>query len=447
MSSYPRLLLPLLLLTAAVPAAAAEAPLELETIALIGNDRTPREIALLYFPLAEGDPVTPDGLLDAVDALRASELFTSVDFRTRVGSVRGRVALDLLVEERGVEFRFGTGFRDLDGWYLIPAQLRFDNRLGRGERIRLQVKLGYRIAGVEFLLEEPRVGDGQTFWGIRAGGYGTTRTYYVDETEYEHRLGRGLFEAHLGRRIGRSWAIEIGGGFESVDSDSVPEAAEDDEFREIERGDELPFDELPPAIASHVGIANRSIFHAQLAVDTRSRRRVAATPASGLWGRLRGEGRLGEGPDVVAVTADLRAYRRLLGGGLALRLKGGAIGEAAPWYDRYYLGGLYTVRGFPGQSLSPSGGDTRFWTASLEFRARLAGNSADPRVAAVLFVDAGDGWTGTDVDWDDVSASAGYGFRLRLPWIHCLGIDFGVPITDSPVRESFRAHAALGWNF
>jgi hypothetical protein len=37
--------------------------------------------------------------------------------------------------------------------------------------------------------------------------------------------------------------------------------------------------------------------------------------------------------------------------------------------------------------------------------------------------------------------------RLRVPWFDSVGIDFGLPIGPSPVRESFHANAALGWNF
>ena len=428
------------------PRAAVPRAFVLETIELTGNERTSRAAALRAFPLVEGDPVSTEALLDAVDALRGAEIFRSVDFRTHAGSERGRVRLELLVEELGVDFRFGTGFRDLDGWYLIPAQLRLDNQLGRGERVRLQVKAGYRIIGLELVLEEPRLGDGRTYWGTKLGGYGRTRTYFAYDVEYEHQLSTVEAGAWVGRRLGGGWSIEAGSRFETVDADSTPEAATADDFRDIDKGDELFFWQLPEAIAAHVGTEERVIWHAQLAIDTRSRRRVAASPVSGVWGRLRTEGILLDGADVGVVTADVRTYRRLFGGALALRLHAGVMG-AAPWYDRFYLGGLYTVRGFPGQSLSPSAGDSRFWTASLEYRASLAGRPDDPRLVGVLFVDGGHGWSGDTFDPENTSASAGYGFRFRLPWVEHVGVDFAVPLTDSPRDESFRAHAALGWNF
>lgn len=429
-------------------ASAPARPLVLDDVVLRGNTRTPPQVVQRYLELPAGTEVTPDRILAGVRALQEAELFAAVDFRTERGRERGHVRLILDVQEKGLEFRFGTGYQDLDGWYVIPAQLRWDNRLGRGERLRLSAKLGYRIAGVEVTLDEPSVGDdGRGFWGASAGSFGMQRRYFLDGVEYRHPVLRGYVGAHLGRRLGRAWSVQVGARFENVDADSLPEAAEDDELRGVENGDELPFDRLPPGIATSVGERRGQIYHVQLSFDGRSSRRIASTPVSGFWGRLRAEGRLREDAEAAVVTADLRAYRAGLGGALAFRARGGVVGAPAAFYDRFHLGGLYTVRAFPSQSLSPAEGDTRFWSASIEYRGPLMGRPAHPRVLAVLFVDAGQGWTEGAPLADDVAGSAGFGFRVRVPWFDSLGFDFGVPIGRTPVGESFHAHGALGWNF
>ena len=75
----------------AIPAAFAQGPppprtLELETIEILGASRTSRATVLHWFPLSEGDPVTPEDLLHAVNVLRFADLFSSVDFLTQRGS-------------------------------------------------------------------------------------------------------------------------------------------------------------------------------------------------------------------------------------------------------------------------------------------------------------------------------------------------------------------------
>jgi outer membrane protein assembly factor BamA len=427
------------------PVAAAE--LVLEAVELEGATRTDLATALLYLPLAPGESVDSARLQDAVAELRASELFASVEFYTRPGSARGRVRLVLEVVEKGLEFRLGTGYQDLTGWYLIPAQLRFDNRLGRGEQLRLQLKFGYRVAGVELLFAEPRFGDGRNYWGWSAYSFGVSRLYSEAGIQIEHAVARGGLEVHVGRELASHWTLEVGARAERVDADSTAEVGEDDDVRGVEVGDEISFAELPPAVARSVGLTRRTVLHTQLTFDSRVPRQVAFTPAGGVWGRARFDAYLRDGGDHVSLTGDIRGYRALFGGVVAARARGGVIGREAAFYDRFYIGGLYTLRGVPGQSLSAPEGDTRFWSASLEFRGPLIGAPAKPRLSGLLFVDAGDSWSGRDPTWDDVAVSAGYGLRLRLPWIGLLGLDFGAPVTESPRNESYRAAISLGWTF
>lgn len=430
------------------PTETAARTLTLERIEVEGNTRTSRDAVLRRFPLHEGDAVTPERILDAIDALRATEVFASVDFRTGPGTGRGLVALTLDVREKGVELRFGTGYRDLDGWYLVPAELRFDNRLGNGERLRITSKLGYRLGGVEITFAQPAAGArGRTYWGIEGGGFGQSRVYFVDGVEYAHDLGRGYLGAYVGRRFGASWRVELGARGETIDADSTAEAYEDDDVRGVSRGDELPFAALPAGVGDDVGERRGSVLHAEIARDTRSARLVCATPASGLWGRLRVEGIVREETRATAATAELRAYRAAGDLAFALRLRGGVVGAEAAFYDRFHLGGLYSVRGFPSQSLAPPAGDTRFWTAGVEMRGPLVGRPDRPTLAGLLFLDAGDGGSSGAAEVEGAASSFGFGLRLRVPWIESIGVDFGVPLSESPVGESFHANGALGWNF
>lgn len=422
--------------------------LTLESVEISGNARTNEQTVLAYLGLQPGDALDSDRILDGIDALRDSELFETVAFRTRAGSERGRVILALDVVERGFEFRFGTGYRDLDGWYLIPAQLRADNRLGRGEQLRLQAKIGYRVAGIEFIFGERALPTRPFDWGIKFASEELDRPYFIDGIEYRHRIVRGELGAHLGRRVSDRWRLEVGARFQEVELDSVPTARVGDDVQGIAQGDALPFEDLPSEIAAVSGDRRqRTILHTDLVHDSRAAREIAATPVSGLWGRLRAEAFVADASTVGSLTADVRAYRKLAGGALAFRARGGFIGDDAPFIDRFHLGGLYTIRGFPSQSLSPPEGDTAYWSTSLEYRAALVGRTHDPRLAGVVFVDAGDGFVSGDTGSQELAASAGFGLRLRVPWFHSLGIDFGMPISESPVGEAFHGNASIGWNF
>jgi outer membrane protein insertion porin family len=428
---------------------ATDRALVLEAVELEGATRTSAEVVLRWMPIAPGDAITPDDLLDAISALRAADLFAELDFRTERGSARGNVRLILIVREHGLDFRLGTGYRDQDGWYLIPGQLRWDNLRGRGDQLRAQIGIGYRLLDLRLLFEEPRIGVGGRWgWGAQASAAGIDRRYFVDGVSYHHGLSVGALEVHLGRRFGSAWRIDLAGAHEVVDADSMPTAAETDELRGVEKGDPIPTDDLPAAIRDHVGRKPGNRIRLDFSGDSRAARQVSLTPSGGFWGRLRVESILREDARAARIEADLRAYRRVLGGAGALRLRGGIVEETAAFYDRFYLGGPYTVRGFPTESLSPAEGDTRYWTASAEFRGRLAGPSERPRFLGSLFVDAGQGWRrGERVDARDIAVAVGWGVRLRIPWIDSLGVDFGIPLTESPTRTAWHGSVILGWNY
>ncbi len=123
------------------------------------------------------------------------------------------------------------------------------------------------------------------------------------------------------------------------------------------------------------------------------------------------------------------------------------MGDKAPFYDRLYLGGLYTVRGFPSQSLTRPEGDTWLWHANLEFRAPLLGEGPYPRLTGSLFLDTGQSGSFADNSRGTVATGVGWGMRLRIIDRIYLGLDAGRPLSDSPANEAFHGNLSLGWNF
>ena len=72
---------------------------------------------------------------------------------------------------------------------------------------------------------------------------------------------------------------------------------------------------------------------------------------------------------------------------------------------------MYTVRGFPTNSLSAPGGDTWLWSSSLEYRSRILGDSKGTKLAGLFFLDAGASGEFDADAFAGVSAGAGYGLR------------------------------------
>jgi outer membrane protein insertion porin family len=105
--------------------------------------------------------------------------------------------------------------------------------------------------------------------------------------------------------------------------------------------------------------------------------------------------------------------------------------EDVPFYERFYLGGLYSLRGFKYRSVSPREGDIRepiggdtYWFGSAEYSIPII-----ERLRFAVFYDVGN-VAAKSYDYTDLSHfndNWGIGLRLNLP-IGPLRLDYGIPI-------------------
>jgi outer membrane protein insertion porin family len=144
-------------------------------------------------------------------------------------------------------------------------------------------------------------------------------------------------------------------------------------------------------------------------------------------------------------------------GGVASSASGGDV----PFYDRYYLGGLYSLRGFkyrdvapreifnptaPGVPPEPIGGDT-YWFGSLEYSIPIIEQDSGVGLRVALFYDIGavnasaySFSTSYDDNW-------GIGLRLNIPHLGPLRLDYGIPITtDKYNSSSGQFQFGVGWS-
>jgi len=422
--------------------------LRLENVELTGATRTSLATTLEHLPLELGQPIDQTTLVAAVEELRASHLFRQVDFYTKPGDARGRLVLVLEVEEHGADFRWALGNTDLDGWYLVPAMVAWDNVSGRADFLDIQWRLGFRHSGLLLNYGRPHLNGGRDYWGARLSAISTDRPYFSGGVEFRHQVKTAGIATVLGRRFTDHWLGEIGLGLEGVEVAEYSEARIGSADGSIGADEKISGDDLPPAIRDNVGEDERFILHADLQHDTRAERKRAGTPVSGLWGRVKGRGTL-QGPrSHFGLQGDLRGFAEVPGGVAALRLRGAVVTEQAPFYDRLYLGGMYTVRGFPSHSLSAPGGDTWLWSGSVEYRSRILDDKrGGTRLAGVFFLDAGSSGTFDGDAFGGVSAGAGYGLRVKMWWLGWLGVDVGFPLTTRPLDHRFQLTASIGWSF
>lgn len=423
--------------------------LVLAGIELAGATRTGLETVYRYLPLRPGQDIDQSALVAGVEELRAGGLFKSVAFYTRPGAGRGQLVLVLEVVEHRIDFRWAAGNTNLDGWYLVPAMVAVDNAFGDGGNLDLRWRLGLRHNAMLLRYSRPRAGDGRSYWNVEAGAGETERPYFADGVEFRHRVDTAGLAFAFGRRLDERRLVEFSLDAQTIDVARHSIAHTSSQDGSIDYEQEIPEADLPPAIRDAVGRSARASAHLDWQYDSRTAVHRAGTPQGGLWGRAKGglvvqEGRAGH----ATLQLDLRTFRDTRGGVLATRLRAAWVGESAAFHDRLYLGGMYSLRGFPSGALSPPGGDTWQWSGSIEYRSPILADAKGTKLAGVLFVDAGAGGAGDAADpYPGLAAGAGYGLRLRVPWLDWVGVDVGFPLTERPLDMRFQGHASIGWSF
>jgi outer membrane protein insertion porin family len=123
--------------------------------------------------------------------------------------------------------------------------------------------------------------------------------------------------------------------------------------------------------------------------------------------------------------------------------------DPVPIFDRYFLGGANTLRGFAFRKVSPKDGNNEpiggntFVNATAEYSYPIV-----ERVRGAFFFDIGNVYQNAyDFTFSDLKSDAGIGVRLNLP-IGPLRLDYGYPImSDKFTGRSGKIQFSVGYQF
>jgi outer membrane protein insertion porin family len=219
---------------------------------------------------------------------------------------------------------------------------------------------------------------------------------------------------------------------------------------------------IPKSIFESLGHDLLSRARVSLAYDTRN---SVQLPNKGQRTELSAElvgGGLGGDRDFYKLHLETAWYFRGFGSGDVIEIVGRAgVAESmqdkdVPFYERFYLGGLYSLRGFKYRSISPRdpgftepiGGDT-YWFGSVEYSIPVFQQDKERGVGIrfAVFYDVGN-VARQAYDFKDLSHfndNWGLGLRLNLP-IGPLRLDYGIPIShDQDNGTSGRFQFGVGY--
>jgi outer membrane protein insertion porin family len=137
----------------------------------------------------------------------------------------------------------------------------------------------------------------------------------------------------------------------------------------------------------------------------------------------------------------------------------GLSGDELPLFERYFPGGINTIRGFESRTLGPRG-EVKNARGTVISTSPVGGSTEvilnnevifpivqSIGLKGVAFVDAGNAYaTIDDVSWDNSVASAGAGVRWLSP-LGPLRVELGYPIKDQPRTQKSLLLFSFGGPF
>ncbi|MEM7807661.1 MAG: outer membrane protein assembly factor BamA [Planctomycetota bacterium] len=414
-------------------------PFKLGNIRIRGNDKTQDKVILRQFDLAPGDPYDSEAVTRGEQRLRGRDFFQTVRVTPippppGFDPIDGEPERDLLIEvtEKSTALiSFGGAINSNGGVFgnITYTQRNFDifdfpesagdifgdAFQGAGQTFRAELQPGTVQTNATLSFFEPRLYDQNLGLGLQG--------FYRTILRREYRDTRGGGNVRFVPRVGRKLGVTIGLRGEDVRIFDVDD----------------PLEDRAPEIVA--GRGNTTLTSTSLRVSwTDIDRPITPTRGYSVDAGVEAFGTFG-GPSFQRATAGANLFVPLFTDArertvvFEMRGDAGAIFDDAPFFERFYAGGIGSVRGFRFRGISPRDGnanDAIGGDYSLTGSAAVGFPLYDETLRGVFFTDFGS--VDSDARLTTMRVSAGFGFRIQLGALQNvpLAFDFAWPLNRRP---------------
>lgn len=365
-------------------------------VEIIGNSKTRDNVIRREMRLADGELFSGKALRRSNQRLQKLDYFEKIDIQTEPTAERDRMDLVVQVKEKSTGMlSAGAGYSSVDKAFL-SGQVRERNLFGKGYTLGLKGMFSSARTRYDFDFWNPQLYDSPL--GAGTNVYYLTREY--NNYEKDSVGGKLKFGYPLGEYTRLYWNYRL----EQYTLKNIDKDADED-------------------ILDREGDNWASSVYAAVKRDTTNRR---LNPSKGTINTLSVEyagGVIGGDDDFIKYIYDTSYYRPLpfehifhWHGHFGYVMDNG--GDGVPDFERFYLGGMEDVRGYPGREISPEddsgndiGGHTEFYT-NFEYLFPL---SEELGLMGLVFFDAGDTWAKDENFEGELYKSVGAGLRWYSP--------------------------------
>lgn len=397
-------------------------------IEIEGNTKTRDKVIRREMKVAEGWPYSASRLEESEARLKRLGYFEEVKIEKEKGVKEEELNLKVKVKEMLTgSFAIGGGYSSYDK-FMIMGDITERNFLGKGQRVSLSARLGSKTQRYALSFFTPYFRDSRysLFW-----------TLYNYEFVYDDFT-----------KDSNGGSIRIGYNFTPELSGYVGYRYDDTKLKDLSEN-------VSKIILESKDINITSALQGGLTYDSRNRYFL---PTKGWYHKLEMEYAgeyLGGESNFLKIEGEHHVYfpiLKLIGHvnlGYGYLTEGGA--KKIPVYERFFLGGIRSVRGFKYGDISPKDpitgekiGGTRMFYLQTESIIPLL---KDINLNGVIFFDMGNVWDiKTGFQSSDLRKSIGIGLRWLSPF-GPLRIEWGYNIDRKPDEDSSNFNFQIGGEF
>ena len=400
-----------------------------DRVIITGNTRTRDKVIRRELGVSEGDLFSATAIRQANARLHRLNFFQDIQITPSKGESPGTMNLNIKVKEKRTgQVSFGAGYSTQDS-FMIMGQISESNLFGRGQQVQLRGTLGGKTNRYTLSFTEPWLFDRPISAGIDI--YDWEREYI----QYTKQAIGGRIRFGFPTRLAYTrWYLYY--KYEEAD------------ISDIDNDASLV---VKDQAGTHTTSSLRGIIRRdsrdQLFNTTRgSDNNLSAEWAGGLLGGTNAFYKIIANSgwylpmwwDTVLVLHGQMGYMA------------GHSGGDLPIYEKFFLGGINTLRGFSYNSVSPKNengdliGGERMFVANFEIRFPVYKKAG---LTGVVFYDTGNAWTADQgYDFGDLRKSVGLGVRWMSP-MGPLRLEYGYVLDPEPGDDTSNWEFTVGSQF
>jgi outer membrane protein insertion porin family len=393
-----------------------------ERINITGNTKTRDKVVRREMKLVEGDLFNATNLKKSKARINNLGFFEAVDVSTSAGSDEKNMNVDVNVKERSTgTFSVGAGYSSVDG-FVAQGSITQENFLGRGWRMNIAASLGGNSTTYQLGLTDPYFMD--TRWTVGAEVYQTEREYddYSSKTKgFAIKAGHPVGEYS---RVLAVYRLEFGDIYD-VDP-SAAQDLKDEEGKSTVSSITTTYsynttdNRLDPRLGTDL---NASWELAGLGGTEKFSKYILDARHFWLWKW-----------DTVFSIHGVAGYVHTLAGG-----------DEVPLDERFFLGGIYNIRGFESREVGPREdgdyvGGTSETYFNFEYTFPLVASAG---LRGVTFFDVGNAWGDNEDPLSTWRYSTGAGIR----WLSPLGpmrFEYGINLDPEDYESNSKFDFTIG---